>query len=88
MLSSEFVIVDNPLPTGGSVTGIYLLNHNLFIYGDKNWVKFDMRGNKEDEYSVPLDKIDYPISCEYQRVLNFNIIQIKFEHIYSIKLIF
>lgn len=65
MLSSEFIIIDNPLPLGNTVTGIFLLNHNLFIYSDNNWVKFDMRGNKEDEYSAPLDRVDWPILRKY-----------------------
>lgn len=64
MLSSEFIIIDNPLLPGSTVTGIYLLNHNLFIYGENNWIKFDMRGNKEDEYFAPMDN-DYRILCEY-----------------------
>lgn len=65
MLSSEYIVIDNPLSSGGTVTGIYLLNHNLFIYGEDRWVKFDMRGNKEDEYSAPLEKKDTPILREH-----------------------
>nr|CAI5835187.1 unnamed protein product [Callosobruchus analis] len=61
MLSSEFVIVDNPLPEGKSVVGIYLLNYNLFIYGTEDWVRFDMRGNKQEEFKGPLDGTDWPI---------------------------
>lgn len=65
MLSSEFVIVDNPLNGSRPVTGIYLLNHNLFIYGDDEWVKFDMRGNREEEFRAPIDVPDWPILREY-----------------------
>ncbi|KAJ8916564.1 hypothetical protein NQ315_000208 [Exocentrus adspersus] len=61
MLSSEFIIVDNPLRDAKPVTGIYLLNYNLFVYGDDQWVKFDMRGNKEEEYSPPTGVGDWPI---------------------------
>lgn len=61
MLSSEFVIIDNPLPGGNSVTGIYLLNHNLYIYGSENWIKFDMRGNRQEDYVAPLDMSDWMI---------------------------
>lgn len=70
MLSSEYILIDNPLKSGSTVTGIYLLNHHLFIFGENNWVKFDMRGNKEDEYSTPLDKMDSPILREYPYNVN------------------
>ncbi|XP_066257781.1 NACHT and WD repeat domain-containing protein 2 [Euwallacea similis] len=61
MLSSEFVNVDNPLDEGNSILGIYLLNHNLFIYGADSWVKYDMRGNKEEDFIGPLEKENWPI---------------------------
>lgn len=67
MLSSEFITIENPLPPDTAVTGIYLLNHNLFIFGESNWVKFDMRGNKEEEYSSPIDKANVPILRKYKQ---------------------
>lgn len=67
MLSSEFVTIDNPLEQGDNVIGIFLLNHNLFIYGTEEWVKYDMRGNKEDDYNGPLNKEDWPILSKLHR---------------------
>ncbi|KAH1018594.1 hypothetical protein HUJ05_006333 [Dendroctonus ponderosae] len=61
MLSSEFIIFENPLEEGSSVTGVYLLNHNIFIYGVDAWVKFDMRGNREEDFHSPLEKDTWPI---------------------------
>uniref|UniRef100_A0A6P7FQL4 NACHT and WD repeat domain-containing protein 2 n=1 Tax=Diabrotica virgifera virgifera TaxID=50390 RepID=A0A6P7FQL4_DIAVI len=61
MLSSEFVTIDNPLLDESAVTGIYLLNHNLYIYGRDTWIKFDMRGTRQDEYRSPLDMSDWSI---------------------------
>lgn len=50
MLSSEFIIIDNPLPNKEPVIGAYLLNYNLFIYGTATWTKFDMRGNLQESF--------------------------------------
>ncbi|XP_072379032.1 NACHT and WD repeat domain-containing protein 2 isoform X1 [Diabrotica undecimpunctata] len=61
MLSSEFVTIDNPLVDESAVTGIYLLNHNLYIYGRDTWIKFDMRGTRQEEYHSPLDMSDWSI---------------------------
>ncbi|KAJ8982590.1 hypothetical protein NQ317_005062 [Molorchus minor] len=61
MLSSEFVTIDNPLGDSKPITGTYLLNYNLFIYGDDEWVMFDMRGNLEERYTAPLDRNEWPI---------------------------
>lgn len=66
MLSSEFVIIDNPLPEGENVCGIFLLNRNLYIYGGSNWVQFDMRGNKEEEFSSTIDRKEWQILCKPQ----------------------
>lgn len=64
MLSSEFVVIDNPLPEEESVSGIFLLNKNLFIYGVGSWVCFDMRGNREEEFASPLEKNEWKILRE------------------------
>lgn len=50
MLSSEFLIIENPLPPDENVKGVYLLNRNLFIYGTNTWVQFDLRGNQEEVF--------------------------------------
>ena len=64
MLSSEFVLTDNPLPEDQAVCGIYLLNRNLYIYGTSSWVKFDMRGNREDDFSATVDRTEWQILCK------------------------
>ncbi|XP_068899926.1 NACHT and WD repeat domain-containing protein 2 isoform X2 [Tenebrio molitor] len=76
MLSSEFVIVDNPLPEGEPVCGIYLLNRNLFIYGIASWVMFDMRGNKEEEFASTLfDPKEWQIlQMEFESPTHYRII--------------
>ncbi|CAH1380087.1 unnamed protein product [Tenebrio molitor] len=76
MLSSEFVIVDNPLPEGEPVCGIYLLNRNLFIYGIASWVMFDMRGNKEEEFASTLfDPKEWQIlQMEFENPTHYRII--------------
>lgn len=63
MLSSEFVVIDNPLPADEQVCGIYLLNKNLFIYGNTSWVMYDMRGNREEEFSSAIDTNAWQILC-------------------------
>lgn len=45
MLSSEFVIIENPFDETDHVTGLYLLNQSLFIHTKLKWARFDMRGN-------------------------------------------
>lgn len=61
MLSSEFVVIENPFPEDEKVVGIYLLNRNLFVYGIKSWVQFDMRGNQEETRSTRVDSAEWPI---------------------------
>ncbi|CAD7093198.1 unnamed protein product [Hermetia illucens] len=53
MLSSEFVVVDNPFEAGEPVTGVYLLNHSLFINTKLKWARFDMRGNLMEQSKAP-----------------------------------
>lgn len=61
MLSSEFVILENPLPNEENVKGVYLLNRHLFIYGSSSWVRFDMRGNQEDTQNARMNPEEWPI---------------------------
>ncbi|CAB0044685.1 unnamed protein product [Trichogramma brassicae] len=44
-LTSEFVIINNPLPNKENVCGVFLLNQSSFIYGKTGWCRFDLRGN-------------------------------------------
>ncbi|XP_055685545.1 NACHT and WD repeat domain-containing protein 2 [Lutzomyia longipalpis] len=52
MLSSEFVIIDNPFEAKDQVTGVYLLNQNLFIHTKLKWARFDMRGNLQEKFDA------------------------------------
>ncbi|XP_064214500.1 NACHT and WD repeat domain-containing protein 2 isoform X2 [Tribolium castaneum] len=75
MLSSEFVIVDNPLPEGENVCGIFLLNRSLYIYGGTTWVQFDMRGTKEEEFASTVDRKEWQIlSMEFDNPTDYRII--------------
>lgn len=65
MLSSEFTVVDNPLENEEAVKGVYLLNRNLYIYGHASWVRYDMRGNKEDNWCTAVDTTEWPILCKF-----------------------
>lgn len=70
MLSSEYVTIDNPLKDESPVTGIYLLNYNLFIYGAGSWFRYDMRGNFEEEFNVRnVEKSEWPILCTSSHIL-------------------
>ncbi|XP_059619516.1 NACHT and WD repeat domain-containing protein 2 [Phlebotomus argentipes] len=52
MLSSEFVIIDNPFEASDQVTGVFLLNQNLFIHTKLKWARFDMRGNLQEKFDA------------------------------------
>lgn len=70
MLSSEFTLIDNPLENDEHVKGVYLLNRNLYIYGNASWVRFDMRGTKEHHWRTNIDTEEWPVLC---KILNINI---------------
>lgn len=63
MLSSEFVMVENPLPAEEHVKGVFLLNRQLYVYGTSCWVQFDMRGNQEEVFRSGME-VDWPILGE------------------------
>ena len=44
-LTSEFVVIDNPLPDEEKLYGVHLMNQFVFIYGKYSWCRFDLRGN-------------------------------------------
>ncbi|XP_030746594.1 NACHT and WD repeat domain-containing protein 2 [Sitophilus oryzae] len=75
MLSSEYVIVENPLEEDQTVIGIFLLNHNLYIYGNEAWVKYDMRGNREEDFVSPMKLEAWPIlTMEFDNSSDYRII--------------
>ncbi|KAK1124231.1 hypothetical protein K0M31_006606 [Melipona bicolor] len=63
-LTSEFVIIDNPLPNEDPVCGVHLMNQFFFVYGKLGWCRFDLRGNLLDTHTNPEDSNKWPILCE------------------------
>lgn len=81
MLSSEFTIIDNPLLNEEPVRGVWLLNKNLFIHGDSSWVRFDMRGNKEEYFESGMDPTEWPILCRFFLLFLYHFMQ--YENIFK-----
>jgi NACHT domain- and WD repeat-containing protein len=66
MLSSEFVIIDNPFEPYHDVSGVYLLNYSLFIYSKLKWARYDMRGTLEEQVDVlPNNDENWEILCKF-----------------------
>lgn len=63
-LTSEFVILDNPLPNEDPVYGIHLMNQFFFVYGRLAWCRFDLRGNLLETRTNPEDSNKWPILRE------------------------
>ncbi|XP_034486259.1 NACHT and WD repeat domain-containing protein 2 [Drosophila innubila] len=76
MLSSEFVVINSPFEEAdGPVSGLYLLNQNLFLICKLRWAKFDMRGNLVDIYEVPGQNTDWEIlTMEFFSPIDYNVI--------------
>ncbi|XP_046986255.1 NACHT and WD repeat domain-containing protein 2 [Schistocerca americana] len=53
MLTSEYVVIENPLPDDQPITAVFLLNAHLFILGPRKWCQFNMRGQMEEIHDVP-----------------------------------
>ncbi|XP_026317171.1 NACHT and WD repeat domain-containing protein 2 [Hyposmocoma kahamanoa] len=53
MLTSEYITIDNPLDEGETVRGVYVLNHNMIIYGPNSWVQYNMRGEHQETHPAP-----------------------------------
>ncbi|XP_066597814.1 NACHT and WD repeat domain-containing protein 2 isoform X2 [Prorops nasuta] len=74
-LTSEFVIIDNPLPNEDPVTGVHLTDHFASIYGKLGWSRFDLRGNLLDSHFNPEDSNQWPILyVEYTDVNDYKIV--------------
>ncbi|XP_044733634.1 NACHT and WD repeat domain-containing protein 2 [Chrysoperla carnea] len=78
-LSSEFQLIDNPLEDNYKVCGIYLLNQHLIIFGQKSWVIYNMRGERQDTFNTNIpDKYkneDWKIlQMEFQTLTEYRII--------------
>ncbi|KAI5755532.1 hypothetical protein M8J77_017783 [Diaphorina citri] len=74
-LTSEFVIIENPLSEGEEVVGVNLLNSHFFILGPITWCQFDMRGNLENKFTSPEDdpKLWPMMKIEYSTLQDFRI---------------
>lgn len=70
-MTSEFVIINNPLPDEEHVCGVHLTNQYVFIYGRIGWYKFDLRGNLLGNYTNPEDSNKWPILCKEKNSLSF-----------------
>ncbi|XP_043470617.1 NACHT and WD repeat domain-containing protein 2 [Leptopilina heterotoma] len=74
-LTSEFVIIDNPLPNDEPVSGIYLMNQFVFIFGKSAWCRFDLRGNLLANFTSPEDTNQWSIlEIEYTTLDEYRII--------------
>ncbi|KAI4484543.1 hypothetical protein M0804_007109 [Polistes exclamans] len=74
-LTSEFVIINNPLPDEEHVCGVHLTNQHAFIYGKIGWYKFDLRGNLLGNYTNPEDSNKWPILyVEYTNLDEYRIV--------------
>ena len=71
-LTSEFVIIDNPLPNDEQVSGIHLMNQFAFIFGKSGWCRFDLRGNLLANYTSPEDTNQWSILGKVLRVFVYN----------------
>ncbi|XP_039275654.1 NACHT and WD repeat domain-containing protein 2 [Nilaparvata lugens] len=75
MLTSEYVILDNPLPDDEEVVGHFLLNSHLFIHGHANWCRFDMRGNLEARTPSPENPGQWPmLSMEFDSLDDYRLV--------------
>ncbi|GFG36815.1 hypothetical protein Cfor_08648 [Coptotermes formosanus] len=60
-LTSEYIVMDNPLPQQEPIKGIYLLNTHLFVHGPGSWCQFNMRGQLQQTYTSPEDPSKWPL---------------------------
>jgi hypothetical protein len=52
MLSSEFVIIDNPFDERDPVCGVFLLNQCFFVYSKISYTRFDMHGTLLEKIEI------------------------------------
>lgn len=63
-LTSEFVVIDNPLPEEQPVCGVHLMNQYAFVHGKSEWCRFDLRGNLLSKHTSPEDSNQWQILRE------------------------
>lgn len=74
MLSSEFVVLDNPFEELEPVTGVFLLNQSLFVHTKLKWARYDMRGNLIEIISVPDVTEEWEILSKFFFLINFSVL--------------
>ncbi|KAK8403257.1 hypothetical protein O3P69_000406 [Scylla paramamosain] len=71
MLTSEFFLLENPMP-GEKVIGTLLSDTCALIHGEKSWVLYTLRGEERERVSSPVDKpilfMDFVSSTDYSLV--------------------
>ena len=63
MLSSEFVIIENPFEKDEPITGLFLLNQNMFLHTKLKFAMYDMRGHLLEQATIPDASNDWEILC-------------------------
>ncbi|KAK0175700.1 hypothetical protein PV327_009429 [Microctonus hyperodae] len=54
-LSSEFIVMNNPLSDEQSICGVHLMNQFVIVYGKNEWCRYDLRGNLVSRHLTPVD---------------------------------
>ncbi|XP_045112132.1 NACHT and WD repeat domain-containing protein 2-like isoform X2 [Portunus trituberculatus] len=71
MLTSEFFLLENPMP-GEKVIGTLLSDTCALIHGEKSWVLYTLRGEERERVSSPVDKpilfMDFVSPTDYSLV--------------------
>ncbi|KAF5284944.1 hypothetical protein FQA39_LY16899 [Lamprigera yunnana] len=70
-LTSEFTTLDNPLDDKEAVAGVHLLTYHMFVYGAKSWIRFDMRGNKEQVHLTPAEEQWHILYLDYTNLKEY-----------------
>lgn len=65
MLSSEFAIIDNPFEETEPITGLFLLNKNLFLHTKLRYAFYDMRGALIEKHQLPDITDEWELLCKY-----------------------
>ncbi|PSN30262.1 hypothetical protein C0J52_18638 [Blattella germanica] len=74
-LTSEYFLMENPLPEGEPIRGVYLLNTHLFVYGPGSWCRFNMRGQLDQTFTSPENPVEWPIlSMEFSSLDKYRLL--------------
>ncbi|XP_069163973.1 NACHT and WD repeat domain-containing protein 2 [Procambarus clarkii] len=71
MLTSEFFLLENPIP-GEKVIGTLLSDSCALIHGERSWVLYTLRGEERERVSSPVDKpilfMDFKSTNDYSLI--------------------